>query len=158
MVDEAGFRIAVPRNWSRSTEESQFGIPVVSYREAGSERRLQIFAVAEDTPQDSFDLFLSDGDLQPTGFEQIDMASAGESGADDVRLDYRADSGSDEGGLTNGLRVLDQRFTAEDGAVYAIASYGPESDWGQGTRQRLEIARAWFCPPDYTCSNPAPQF
>ncbi|MFY1676665.1 MULTISPECIES: hypothetical protein [unclassified Streptomyces] len=159
VVDEAGFRIAVPRDWSRSAEESQFGIPLVTYEETGGERRLQIFTVAEPTPKDSFDLLLSDEDTQPAGFEQIGGAVfAGESGADDLRLDYRTDSASREGGLLNGLRVLDQRFTAEDGEVYAIVSYGPESEGDQGTRKRLDIARAWFCPPDHTCSITAPRF
>ncbi|MFI6441044.1 hypothetical protein [Streptomyces sp. NPDC050759] len=147
--DEEGFRIARPEGWSRTTVDSQYGIDVVNYRSTDGERRLQVYQVAEESPEASFKLYLSADTSKPDGFEKLDLQPVEEDGFTGERLEYRADSLSGEPDI-GPWHVYDERFVAQDGFIYAIAAYGLESDGGQDELELLTTALSGFCAP-YAC-------
>ncbi|MEU0025222.1 hypothetical protein [Streptomyces sp. NPDC006335] len=145
-VDEEGFRIARPAGWSRTAVASKYGIDVVSYRSADGERRLQVYQVAEESPEASFELYLSADTPKPDGFQQLDLRPVEEAGFTGERLEYRADSLSGEPDV-GPWHVYDERFVAQDGLIYAIAAYGLEKDGGQDELELLTAALTGFCAP-----------
>ncbi|WP_283949137.1 hypothetical protein, partial [Streptomyces panaciradicis] len=148
--DAEGFRIAVPKGWKRSTVPSQYGIAVVNYRSADKEHRLQVYQVQEESPDASFQLYLSDQTRKPSGFEKLDLQRLDDGEFTGSRLEYVADSLSGEPDIGT-WHVYDERFVAADGNIYAIASYGPDSDGRDDELTYLTTALAWFCPPYTTC-------
>ncbi|MFF4061590.1 hypothetical protein ACFYZ8_39890 [Streptomyces sp. NPDC001668] len=151
--DEEGFRIARPVGWSRTTVTSKFGIDVVNYRSADGERRLQVYQVAEESPEASFELYLSADTSKPDGFEKVDLQPVEENGFTGERLEYRADSLSGEPDV-GPWHVYDERFVAQDGLIYAVAAYGPEKDGGEDELELLTTALQGFCAP-YACDPAA---
>ncbi|MGW0331315.1 hypothetical protein ACWD0J_05430 [Streptomyces sp. NPDC003011] len=151
--DTEGFRIARPAGWSRTTVESQYGIAVVSYRSADGERRLQVYQVAEESPDASFDLYLSDRTPKPDGFRQLSFKDLDDGTFTGSRLEYLADSLKGEPDVGT-WHVYDERFVAEDGNIYAIAAYGPDSDGREDELELLTTALDHFCPP-YACDPAA---
>ncbi|WP_328769144.1 hypothetical protein [Streptomyces sp. NBC_00286] len=153
--DEEGFRVAVKEGWvaNRQTSDSLHGFDVVNYRSTDGSRRLQIYEVLEASPDDSLQEFVSAGTAKPDGFEQLSLESLEDSGRPAARLEYLADSlkGEEEIGTWH---VVDHRFESLDGKLYAITSYGPESDGFDDERQVLETALTWFCPPATVCPEP----
>ncbi|MDT0486401.1 hypothetical protein [Streptomyces doebereineriae] len=147
--DEEGFRIARPAGWSRTTVTSKYGIDVVNYRSADGERRLQVYQVAEESPEASFELYLSAETTKPDGFEQLDLQPVEEDGFTGERLEYRADSLSGEPDV-GPWHVYDERFVAQDGLIYAIAAYGLENDGSEDELELLTTALSGFCAP-YSC-------
>ncbi|MET8075082.1 hypothetical protein [Streptomyces sp. NPDC005303] len=147
--DKEGFRIARPTGWSRTTVASQFGIDVVNYRSADGERRLQVYQVAEESPEASFELYLSADTRKPAGFEKLDLKPVEEDGFTGERLEYRADTLGGEPDV-GPWHVYDERFVAQDGLIYAIAAYGLEDDGGQDELELLTTALSGFCAP-YAC-------
>ncbi|WP_107117221.1 hypothetical protein [Streptomyces canus] len=147
--DEEGFRIARPAGWSRTTVTSKYGIDVVNYRSADGERRLQVYQVAEESPEASFELYLSAETSKPDGFEKLDLQPVEEDGFTGERLEYRADSLSGEPDV-GPWHVYDERFVAQDGLIYAIAAYGLEDDGSQDELELLTTALSGFCAP-YSC-------
>ncbi|MGC0338431.1 hypothetical protein [Streptomyces sp. SLBN-8D4] len=147
--DEEHFRIARPTGWARTTVASQFGIDVVNYRSADGERRLQVYQVAEESPEASFQLYLSADTRKPDGFEKLDLQPVEADGFTGERLEYRADSLGGEPDI-GPWHVYDERFVAQDGQIYAIAAYGPDSDGGQDELELLTTALSGFCAP-YAC-------
>ncbi|MET7690116.1 hypothetical protein ABZT06_19390 [Streptomyces sp. NPDC005483] len=147
--DKEGFRIARPQGWSRTTVASQFGIDVVNYRSADGERRLQVYQVAEESPEASFELYLSADTRKPNGFEKVDLQPVEEDGFTGERLEYRADTLSGEPDI-GPWHVYDERFVAQDGRIYAVAAYGLEDDGGQDELELLTTALSGFCAP-YAC-------
>jgi hypothetical protein len=149
--DPEGFRIVRPEGWTRGTVASQYGIAVVNYRSADSTRRLQVYQVAEASPDASFDLYLSGETAKPAGFEQVSLDNLDDpaTGFTGSRLEYLADriKGEPEVGTWH---VYDERFVAQDGFIYAIAAYGPDSDGGEDELALLTTALAGFCAP-YAC-------
>jgi hypothetical protein len=119
---------------------------VVNYRSADGERRLQVYQVAEGSPDASFDLYLSDQTAKPAGFEQLSRENVDEGGLSAVRLEYLADRIKGEPDVGT-WHVYDERFAATDGNVYAIAAYGPASDGRDDELELLTTARDHFCPP-----------
>ncbi|WP_202425916.1 hypothetical protein [Streptomyces sp. HUCO-GS316] len=152
--DEEGFRIAIPEGWTRSTVNSQFGIAVVNYRDAAGEHRLQVYQVAEDSPDASFELYLSDETPKPQGFEELDLQNLDDGGFTGSRLEYLADSIKGEPDVGT-WHVYDERFVAADGNIYAIAAYGPDSDGRDDELEVLTTALDWFCPPLGGCDPAA---
>ncbi|MFE7855146.1 hypothetical protein [Streptomyces sp. NPDC057403] len=148
--DAEGFRVAVPKGWKRSTVPSQYGIAVVNYRSADKEHRLQIYQVQEESPDASFQLYLSDQTRKPNGFEKLDLQRLDDGEFTGSRLEYLADSLSGEPDIGT-WHVYDERFVAADGNIYAIASYGPDSDGRDDELTYLTTALEWFCPPYTTC-------
>ncbi|MFC8428865.1 hypothetical protein [Streptomyces sp. NPDC057253] len=152
-VDQQGFRIARPAGWSRSTKPSQFGIDVVNYRSADGERRLQVYQIAESSPEESFQLYLSADTPKPDGFKKLALRPVDEEGFTGERLEYVADTLSGEPDV-GPWHVYDQRFVAQDGLIYAVAAYGLEKDGSQDELELLTSALKGFCAP-YTCDPAA---
>ncbi|WP_234021596.1 hypothetical protein [Streptomyces sp. 351MFTsu5.1] len=152
-VDEEGFRIARPVGWSRSTVPSQFGIDVVNYRSPGGEQRLQVYQVAESSPEESFALYLSADTTKPDGFKKLDLRPVDDDGLTGRRLEYVADTLSGEPDL-GPWHVYDERFVAQDGQIYAVAAYGLEKNGGQDELALLTSALKGFCAP-YACDPAA---
>ncbi|TQJ89494.1 hypothetical protein [Streptomyces sp. SLBN-31] len=148
--DTEGFRIAVPKGWTRSTVPSQYGIAVVNYRSADKEHRLQVYQVQEESPDASFKLYLSAQTRKPAGFEKLDLQRLDDGEFTGSRLEYLAGSISGEPDVGT-WHVYDERFVAADGNIYAIASYGPDSDGHDDELGYLATALDWFCPPYTTC-------
>ncbi|NNN35548.1 hypothetical protein HLK59_35325 [Streptomyces sp. S3(2020)] len=150
--DPEGFRIAVPENWLRTASDSQYGMDVVDYRSPEGDRRLQVFQVAEASPDESFRVVLSPEYPKPDGFVQLSLRSLDETGSASL-LEYLADSFGGEPDL-GPWHAYDLRFVAQDDEVYALASYGPDADGGTGELELLTTASDWFCPPDTYCDEP----
>jgi len=147
--DKEGFRIALPKGWTRSTKASQYGIPIVNYRSADGERRLQIYQVSEPSPDASFDLYLSDRTAKAAGFDELSLENLDDGEFTGSRLEYLADRIKGEPDVGT-WHVYDERFVAADGNIYAIAAYGPDSDGREDELELLTTALDNFCPP-YAC-------
>ncbi|WP_449351836.1 hypothetical protein [Streptomyces shaanxiensis] len=151
--DQEGFRIARPAGWTRSTVPSQFGIDVVNYRSADGEQRLQVYQIAESSPEESFRLYLSADTTKPNGFEKLDLRPVDDDGFTGERLEYVADTLSGEPDI-GPWHVYDERFVAQDGMIYAIAAYGLQKDGTQDELELLTSALKGFCAP-YACDPAA---
>ncbi len=156
--DAEGFRIAIPEGWARTTLDSQFGIAVVNYRSADSQRRLQVYQVSEESPDASFKLYLSEETAKPAGFEKLSLATLDDdSGFTGSRLEYLADTIKGEPDVGT-WHVYDERFVAPDGNIYAIAAYGPDADGRDDELELLTTAVDWFCPPLGQCAPASSSF
>ncbi|MDG9720929.1 hypothetical protein [Streptomyces sp. DH24] len=153
-TDAEGFTIARPQGWTREATASQHGMDVVTYRSADRYRRLQVYEVAESSPEESFELFLSDRTPKAKGFEQVALERLDERGVSGVRLEYRADSFRGEPDVGS-WHVQDVRFRSPgDGKLYAIAAYGPPTDGVDPELDLVLTALTHFCPPATTCERP----
>lgn len=152
--DTEGFRIAIPEGWSRSSVASIYGMAVVNYRSADRKHRLQVYQVQESSPDASFQLYLSDQTRKPAGFKKLDLQKLDDGGFTGSRLEYQADTIKGEPDVGT-WHVYDERFVAADGNIYAIASYGPDSDSHEDQLTQLSTALDWFCPPYTTCGADA---
>ncbi|MEV0173634.1 hypothetical protein AB0I00_21260 [Streptomyces sp. NPDC050803] len=149
--DPEGFRIAVPEDWwSRTATKSQYGMDVVAYRSPEGERKLQVFEVAESSPDASFELFLAPDFPKPDGFVQLSLTNLDDADFTGSLLEYAADSLDGEA-APGPWHVYDLRFVGEDGNIYAVASYGPAADGGDDELRLLQMAVSWFCPPATSC-------
>ncbi|GAA4805787.1 hypothetical protein [Streptomyces ziwulingensis] len=153
--DPEGFRIAVPPYWDRTAQDSEYGIDVVDFRSPGGDRKLQVFEVAESSPDESFRLLLSDSVPKPDGFVQRSLENLDDGlGFTGTMLEYTADSLAGEAEIGR-WHVYDLRFVAADGNIYALAAYGPDAGGADGSDDELALldaAFSWFCPPGTTCS------
>ncbi|MFH8762764.1 hypothetical protein [Streptomyces althioticus] len=148
--DAEGFTIARPTGWERETVPSQHGFDVVNYRSPDGFRRLQVYEIAESSPEESFELYLSEDTPKPDGFQRVEMVPL-DAGIEGVRLEYLADSlrGEPEVGSWH---VQDVRFRSpEDGKVYAVAAYGAPTDGVDPELELVLLAVQHFCPPSATC-------
>jgi hypothetical protein len=152
--DEEGFRIAIPGEWTRTAVGSAFGMDVVNYRSPEGEHRVQVFQVAEDSPDASFELFLSAETAKPAGFEELSLQNLDDGGFTGSRLEYLADSIRGEPDVGT-WHVYDERFVAADGNIYAIVAYGPDADGRDDELELLTTALDWFCPPGTACGPAA---
>ncbi|MFF8473283.1 hypothetical protein [Streptomyces sp. NPDC015414] len=151
--DDEGFRIARPRGWSRSTLPSSYGIRIVNYRSPDRKQRLQIYQVAEASPDESFEMYLSDATAKPPGFRKLSLLDLDEGDFTGSRMEYLADSIKGEPDV-GGWHVYDERFMAVDGRIYAVAAYGPDKNGGDDELKLLDTALSGFCPPDTGCDAP----
>ncbi|MFJ3774356.1 hypothetical protein ACIPX0_21930 [Streptomyces sp. NPDC090075] len=143
--DPVGYTLDVPQGWTRRQKQGEKA-PVVYYDSPSDGRQLQIFALSEATPAESLDLAENDpgyGYAKQPGYRAEDRAS-GDTWAE---LSYRYDD-SDRGAR----QVIDHRFRAADGTLYAIRSSGPESLAAGLVRGPSTIAVESFCPTDAGCS------
>ncbi|MFG3290958.1 hypothetical protein ACGF3G_19400 [Streptomyces sp. NPDC048179] len=143
--DPVGYTLDVPQGWTRRQKQGEKA-PVVYYDSPSDGRQLQIFALSEATPAESLDLAENDpgyGYAKQPGYRAEDRAS-GETWAE---LSYRYDD-TDRGAR----QVIDHRFRAADGTLYAIRSSGPESLAAGLVRGPLTTAVESFCPTDAGCS------
>ncbi|MFD5590231.1 hypothetical protein [Streptomyces griseorubiginosus] len=143
-LDPVGYAVDVPQGWTRTEKQGQ-AAPVVAYEDPADGRRLQIFRLAEDTPARSLDLAENDpgyGFARRPGYQVLDRAS----GATWSELAYRYDD-SDLGAR----QVVDHRFEAADGTLYAIRATGPAALSPAQVREPLTRALSSFCPTGAQC-------
>ncbi|MFE2064431.1 hypothetical protein ACFXDH_18860 [Streptomyces sp. NPDC059467] len=143
--DPVGYTLDVPRGWTRRQQQGEKA-PVVYYDSPSDGRQLQIFELSEATPAESLDLAENDpgyGYSHQPGYRAGDRTS-GDTWAE---LSYRYDD-KDKGAR----QVVDHRFRAADGTLYAIRSSGPESLSAGLVRGPLTTAVDSFCPTDAQCS------
>ncbi|MGI5393177.1 hypothetical protein [Streptomyces sp. CA-251251] len=150
-VDEEGFTLARPAGWVREELPSEYGMGVVNYRSSDGERRLQVYQVAESSPAASFELFLSDATPKGDGFRRLSLETLDDGDFTGSRLEYLVDSIKREPDI-GPWHVVDERFVAADGEVYAIAAYGADADGREDERELLRTALGHFCPPSAACA------
>ncbi|WP_190180639.1 hypothetical protein [Streptomyces naganishii] len=140
-VDPVGYSLDVPDGWTRQ-EERGVSAEVVTYSSPGGDSSLKLFEVVEQTPAKSLDL----AENGPSGFVQVlhgYRVLKRASGPGWSELDYRYDD------TTSGpTQVIDRRFAAADGRLYAIRSSGPE---GSDVTAPFTAAYDSFCPSGATC-------
>ncbi|WP_239157779.1 hypothetical protein [Streptomyces sp. SID13726] len=142
--DPVGYSIDVPEGWTRTEKQGELA-PVVTYDDPSDGRRIQIFRLAEDTPADSLDQAENDpgyGFAKQPGYQVLGR----DSGTAWSEVSYRYDD-SDLGAR----QVVDHRFEAADGTLYAIRAAGPESLEPDLVREPLTRALASFCPVGTEC-------
>ncbi|MER5523899.1 hypothetical protein ABT075_04690 [Streptomyces sp. NPDC002677] len=143
--DPVGYTLDVPQGWTRRQQQGEKA-PVVYYDSPSDGRQLQIFALSEATPSESLDLAENDpgyGYAKQPGYQAGDRTS-GDTWAE---LSYRYED-KDKGTR----QVIDHRFQAADGTLYAIRSSGPGSLPAALVRGPLTTAVDSFCPDGTQCS------
>lgn len=143
--DPVGYTLDVPKGWTRRQQQGEKA-PVVYYDSPSDGRQLQIFALSEATPAESLDLAENDpgfGYAKQPGYRPGVRAS----GAGWAELSYRYDD-RDKGTR----QVIDHRFQAADGTLYAIRSSGPAALAAGLVRGPLTAALDSFCPAGAGCS------
>ncbi|MGW7382109.1 hypothetical protein [Streptomyces sp. NPDC054794] len=141
--DPVGYTLNVPDGWQRRQKHGEKAM-VVFYDAPSDGRQLQIFELSESTPAESLDLAENAdyGYSHQPGYQSLDRTS-GDSWAE---LSYRYDD-RDKGAR----QVIDHRFQAADGTLYAIRSSGPEDLPAAEVRTPLDAAVASFCPTGASC-------
>ncbi|MGW0904087.1 hypothetical protein [Streptomyces sp. NPDC002853] len=153
VFDEEGFRLAVPRGWVRQLVEPTEDFNVVNYRSPKGDRRLQVYRVSEPSPYESLRTWLDETPM-PGGFDQLGpLERMDEEGRSAARLDYVADEFKGEPDIGT-WHVIDHRFEATDGELYALAVYGSDADGRDDEEKLMATALSWFCPPDEICPAP----
>ncbi|MFG2499853.1 hypothetical protein ACGFSB_16765 [Streptomyces sp. NPDC048441] len=148
---DEGFRLAVPRGWTREVIIPDEGFNVVNYRSSDGHRRLQVYQVGEPSPYESLRTWLDEAPM-PGGFDQLgSLERSDDEGRPAARLEYLADKFKGEPDV-GGWHVIDHRFEASDGKLYALAAYGSEADGRDDEEELVSTALTWFCPPGETCS------
>lgn len=145
--DPVGYTVDVPEGWVRSQQQGKLA-PVVYYDAPSGGRQLQIFEVTEATPYESLTLAETDsgfGFRKLPGFQVVER-DRGDTWAE---LFYRYDS--TQKGLKGPRQVIDHRFRAADGTLYAIRSSAPASADPEQVREPLATAVRSFCPTDAQC-------
>ncbi|WP_435224993.1 hypothetical protein [Streptomyces sp. Tue6028] len=138
-VDPVGYTVDVPDGWARKEERGKLA-QVVTYTSPGGDRRLMLFEVKENSLAESMDKAETIwGKLN--GYQFLGR----ESGSDWIEVTYRYDS--KDNGPTH---VVDHRFRAADGTLYAINASGPE---GGDMTGDLTTAVNSFCPTGADCAN-----
>ncbi|MEU6353962.1 hypothetical protein ABZ896_32300 [Streptomyces sp. NPDC047072] len=143
--DPVGYAIDVPVGWTRTEKQGQLA-PVVSFDAPEDGRRLQVFRLAEETPAASLDLAENApgyGFSAQPGYRVLDRTS----GTSWAELAYRYDDPD-----LGPRQVIDHRFEAADGTLYAIRSTGPESLAPTLLRTPLTRALMSFCPTGTECA------
>ncbi|MEU6255935.1 hypothetical protein [Streptomyces sp. NPDC047043] len=142
--DPIGYAVDVPQGWTRRQKQGELA-PVVYYDSPGGDRQLQIFEVTEKTPYASLQLAENDpgfGFSRQPGYQVLER-DRGDTWAE---LSYRYDD-EDKGAR----QVIDHRFRAADGTLYAIRSSGPEGLDPDLVREPLAMAVGSFCPSGAEC-------
>ncbi|MFF4548964.1 hypothetical protein [Streptomyces sp. NPDC001435] len=144
--DPVGYTLNVPDGWTRRQKQGEKAV-VVFYDSPSDGRQLQIFELSESTPAESLDLAENDstyGYSSQPGYQAGDRTS----GDTWVELSYRYDD-KDKGAR----QVIDHRFKAADGTLYAIRSSGPEELSSDQIRDPLAAAVTSFCPTNSQCGG-----
>ncbi|MGW2703514.1 hypothetical protein [Streptomyces sp. NPDC001340] len=143
--DPVGYTLAVPDGWTRRQKQGEKAT-VVFYDSPSDGRQLQIFELAESTVTESLDLAENDpgyGYSHEPGYQALTRSSSDSW----TELSYRYDD-PDKGAR----RVVDHRFRAPDGTLYAIRSSGPERLSDGRVRAPLVAALDSFCPTGVSCA------
>ncbi|NLU72332.1 hypothetical protein HCC61_06495 [Streptomyces sp. HNM0575] len=144
--DSEGFSLAVPKGWDRRTEERD-GPQAVFYENSSGSKQLQIFWVEDSDPYESLKLAEKNAEKnEHYERKSLDRLDGGDGSA--ARLEYTYDS-DEHGGAR---RVVDHRFEAADGELYAVIAYAPDKDGAsKEEKERLDTALAFFCPTGVDC-------
>ncbi|MFF5024841.1 hypothetical protein ACWCPJ_04255 [Streptomyces collinus] len=143
--DPVGYAVSVPSGWTRREKRGEKAA-VVFYDSPSDGRQLQIFELSEATVTESLDLAENDpgyGYAREPGYQALDRAT-GDTWAE---LSYRYDDPA-----KGARRVVDHRFRAADGTLYAIRASGPERLSDALVRAPLTTALASFCPTGTACA------
>ncbi|MER6417392.1 hypothetical protein [Streptomyces sp. NPDC001137] len=142
--DPVGYSIDVPKGWTRRAEQGKLA-RIVYYDAPSDGRQLQIFEVTEATPYESLTLAETDpgyGFAKQPGYQVVER----DHGDTWAELTYRYDD------RHKGTRqVIDHRFRAADGTLYAIRSSGPADLAPERVREPLRMAVGSFCPAGAQC-------
>ncbi|MGW7688034.1 serine/arginine repetitive matrix protein 2 [Streptomyces asiaticus] len=144
-ADPAGYHLAVPDGWRRTTEG-----PSVYYTSPDDSTVIQIFELhgPESTPYESAQEAERIASTH-RDYEQIALTRLGSAAMDPVQLEYTYESKSD-----GHRRMLDRRFAAPGGTMYAVLVNGPS---GAGDRaEEREVHQAavdTFCPTAYCTAS-----
>ncbi|WP_405732398.1 photosystem II reaction center PsbP family protein [Streptomyces sp. NBC_00028] len=143
--DPVGYTIVVPEGWTRRQKQGEKAA-VVFYDAPDDGRQLQIFRLAEDSPGESLRQAENDPGF---GFARQPGYQALERDEDTTwsELTYRYDD-EDKGAR----QVIDHRFEAADGTLYAIRASGPEDLSPAQVREPLAMALSSFCPTGQECA------
>ncbi|MEV4442182.1 hypothetical protein AB0K09_24895 [Streptomyces sp. NPDC049577] len=140
-TDPAGYSLAVPVGWTRSTQNAS-----VFYTSPSGTSLIQIWELdgPESTPYDA--MVATEKTVSGNkGYHLLQLARGGTSdGAAELEYAYTRSDGSDR-------HVLVHAYTAPDHHQYALLVAGPSDAWSS----HLEIARtltSTFCPTGY-CSQ-----
>ncbi|MEI5102084.1 hypothetical protein RB200_30675 [Streptomyces sp. PmtG] len=154
VTDLEGFRSAVPVGWSRTSTDAIHGFDIVHYRNADRTRRLQVYEVSEPTPYESLEVYVDDPRVkEDSGFQKLSLKRLDVDGRPAARLTYLKDEIDGEPDV-GGWYIVDHRFQAADGKLYALTGYGPESEGRDAVRELVTNALDWFCPPLTQCPAP----
>ncbi|MFJ6084059.1 hypothetical protein ACIQI8_21910 [Streptomyces sp. NPDC092369] len=143
--DPTGYTVNVPEGWTRRQKTGQLA-PVVFYDAPGDGRQLQIFRISEATPAESLELAETDpgyGFAKQPGYQVIER-DRGDTWAE---LTYRYDDPQ-----TGARQIVDHRFRAADGSLYAIRAGGPAGLAPERVREPLAMAVRSFCPAGAQCT------
>ncbi|MCI3276041.1 hypothetical protein [Streptomyces cylindrosporus] len=143
--DPVGYAIDVPDGWTRREKQGKLA-PVVFYDSPDDGRQLQIFEVTESTPYESLTLAETDpgfGFAKQPGYQVVER----DHGDTWAELSYLYDD-SDKGTR----QVIDHRFEAADGTLYAIRSSGSADLDPEQVRDPLRMAVRYFCPSGAQCT------
>jgi hypothetical protein len=147
--DPEGFRIAVPKGWDRRVEARDFGSNVIDYGDPDGPRQLQIFFVDDADPYSS----LKQAENGAEKFKDYDRKAMSRlensEGAAAARFEYSYDSKTHGGKV----HVIDHRFEAEDGELYAIIAYGPAGGDADEEKELVDTALSTFCPDGADCEK-----
>ncbi|WP_329335582.1 hypothetical protein OG866_16895 [Streptomyces sp. NBC_00663] len=143
--DPVGYTIVVPEGWTRRQKQGEKAA-VVFYDAPDDGRQLQIFRLVEDSPAESLRQAENDPGF---GFARQPGYQALERDEDTTwsELTYRYDD-EDKGAR----QVIDHRFEAADGTLYAIRASGPEDLSPAQVREPLSMALGSFCPTEQGCA------
>lgn len=146
--DPEGFSLAVPEDWKRRTE-SRGDDEAVFYENSDRTKQLLMFPVKDADPFES--LQLAEGYAEKNDEyerESFKRLNGGDRKA--ARLEYTYFSEEHDGVR----HVIDHRFEAEDGDLYALIAYGPETkDASEEERSLLDTALSSFCAPGADCER-----
>ncbi|NUO42721.1 MAG: hypothetical protein HOV82_11850 [Streptomyces sp.] len=143
--DPVGYTIVVPEGWTRRQKQGEKAA-VVFYDAPDDGRQLQIFRLAEDSPGESLRQAENDpgfGFARQPGYQALER----DEGTTWSELTYRYDD-EDKGAR----QVIDHRFEAADGTLYAIRASGPEDLSPAQVREPLSMALSSFCPAGQECA------
>ncbi|MET7696143.1 hypothetical protein [Streptomyces sp. NPDC005485] len=147
-VDPVGYTLDVPDGWLRKQEKGEKAPVVTYYTDPGDSREIELFKVTEDSPADSLDQAENKPwgfRKQLSGYEVLDRTS----GPGWAELTYHYDGGEEVGPLL----VIDHRFTAPDGTLYAIRVSHYEGATSEDLRGLLTTAVSSFCPTGTDCTG-----
>lgn len=146
--DPEGFSLAVPEGWKRRTED-RGEEKAVFYENEGRTKQLLMFPVKDADPYESLrlaeDYAEKNDEYDRESFQRLD---GGDRKA--ARLEYTYFSDEHDG-----IRhVIDHRFEAEDGDLYALIAYGPETkNASEEESALLDTALSSFCAPGADCER-----
>ncbi|WP_240813055.1 serine/arginine repetitive matrix protein 2 [Streptomyces sp. DASNCL29] len=144
-ADPAGYHLAVPDGWRRTAEG-----PSVYYTSPDDSTVIQIFELhgPESTPYESAQEAERIASTH-RDYEQIALTRLGSAAMDPVQLEYTYQSKSD-----GHRRMLDRRFAAPNGTMYAVLVNGPSGAGDRVEERKVHQAAVdTFCPTAYCTAS-----